>query len=474
MTDYTRDYTDNDSSHYDENGLPISGSGEEHSGQVRMAYRLAKAYRDELLHVHGLGWHYYDGKRWTHDDRGEAKRAVLDVLRTALAESINDKQLRSDVSRCESDSGINGVLGVAAALFEFAATVHDLDADPYVLNTANGTLDLRTRQLRPHDPRDRITKVTRGAHLPATDSAPWAEFLTRVLPDVDERAYLQRVIGQAVHGAVREHLFPVLIGTGANGKTTAYSAICHALGDYAAVVSPELLMTHDRGGGTGGPELMELLGARLVVGSETEDGRKLDQATMKRLTGGDPITARKLYQPPVTWQPSHQLIYVTNALPKVKGNDPAAWRRIRVVPFDVVIPPEDRDPALLERLALHLDAVLSWAIAGWFDYEDHGGMREPASVLRATSDYQTASDAVARFIRDACETGDYLYAPTRDLYTAWQDWARKDGAEDMTEKALAKELDRLGYNAVRTKTGMRRRGLRVRSDDDETLGGEGW
>lgn len=458
---------------YDEHGRAVSVSGEQHSGQVRMAYRLARSHVDRLLHVHGLGWHAWDGKRWAIDDEGHARRAVLDVLAESLAESVGDKQLRADVARCESAAGIAGVLDVAAVLVEFAATVRDLDADPHLFNVANGTLDLRTRAVRPHDPQDRLTKVTTGAYRPDADTSVWDAFLASVLPDREEREYLQRVVGQAVYGRVREHLFPVLIGTGANGKGTAYGAMTGALGDYATVINPDMLMVRDRGG-IGGPEMMTLLGARLVIGSETEDGRKLDEATMKRLTGGDELTARQLYREPVTWQPSHQLLYVTNALPKVKGNDPAVWRRIRVVPFHVVVPAEQRDPELPERLALHADAVLSWVIAGHFDYEDNGGMREPASVVRATGAYQADSDAVRRFVDERCFVSPVARARTSDLYAAWQPWAIADGAEPMTEKALAKELDRLGYEAKRTKAGMVRAGIAVLSDEPEPSGGEGW
>ena len=443
---------------YDQDGRPVSGSGEHHSGQVRMAYRLAASYADRLLHVHGLGWHYFDGARWAEDNCGTAQRAVLEVLAEALSESVGDKQLRADVSKCESAAGINGVLGIAAALVEFAATVRDLDVDPFLLNCANGTLDLRDRQLRGHEPRDRLTKVTTGAYDPTVSDTVWAEFLAGVVPDEAERDYLRRVVGQCVYGRVREHLFPVLIGSGANGKGTTYGAITHALGDYATVINPDLLMVRDRGG-AGGPELMALLGVRLVIGSETEEGRKLDEAAMKRLTGGDELTARRLYSHPVTWQPSHQLVYVTNALPKVKGNDPAVWRRIRVVPFDVVVPLEDRGPELPERLALHADAVLSWVIAGHFDYEDNGGMREPSSVLRATGNYQADSDAVQRFVSEACYVSGSSSAKTRELFSAWQRWAVSDAAEPLSEKAFGAELDRLGYTGQRTKYGIVRAGL---------------
>lgn len=453
---------------YDEDGRAVSGSGEQHSGQVRMAYRLARSHVDRLLHVHGIGWHYYDGTRWAEDLRGHARRAVLDVLSEALAESVGDKQLRADVARCESDAGISGVLGIASALVEFAATIDDLDADPYLLNCANGTLDLRTGELRPHDPRDRLGKVAAAAYRPEVDGSVWAAFLAQVLPDADERGYLQRVIGQALYGRVTEHLFPVLTGTGANGKSTMYGAVTTALGDYATVIDPSLLMAQ-RSDRSPGPELMELLGARLVIGSETEDGRNLDEATMKRLTGGDPLTARRLYREPVTWVPTHQIVYVTNHLPTVKGNDPAVWRRVRVVPFGVVVPPEARDPNLPETLILHADAILSWAVDGYRDWTS-GGMREPASVLTATRAYQAESDAVARFIADECETSPYVHATTRELYGTWQRWAASDGAEQMSERAFSGELARLGYESRKTRNGKTWAGLRPTPDEEVTHG----
>ena len=379
---------------FDESGRRVSTGGEQHTGQARIAHRLAGAYRDRLLFVHGIGWHRWDGTRWAVDlDETHAYRAVLDVVRSALAESVGDKQLRADATRCESDAGVSGVLAIARRLVEFAATVDDVDADPALLNTATGTLDLRTMTLREHDPADRLTKVTAAGYRRHADPQEWAGFLERVLPDPDERAYLQRVVGQALYGRVGAQLFPVLTGTGANGKSTATGALTATLGDYAAVIDPALLV-NDRGRPPG-PETMQLLGARLVIASETSEGSRLDEATMKRLTGGDPITARHLYREPVTWTPSHQLLYVTNRLPAVKGNDPAVWRRIRVIPFNVVIPASERDPELSERLTLHADAILSWAVAGWQDYRA-GGMREPASVLTATEEYQ--ADSVGRIV----------------------------------------------------------------------------
>ncbi len=430
--------------------------GEQHRGQARIAYRLATLYGDRLMYVRGLGWHVWDGTRWAVDEKDTATTAVLDVLRDALADSLDDKELRADVRKCETANGIAGVLSIASALPALRAGTDELDADPYLFNCANGTVDLRTRTLRPHNPADRITRVARGAYAPDAAQDTWADFLRTILPDT-ERGYLQRVIGQSVFGAVREHLFPVLTGTGANGKGTAYGAIAHAMGDYAAIIDPGLLMTSERG--SGGPEMMQLFGARLVIGSETEDGKQLDAALMKRLTGGDQITARNLYQPPITWEPSHQLVYVTNHLPKVKGNDPAVWRRVRVIPFDVVVPPEERDPELPERLKLSADAVLTWAVQGWFQYEDMGGMGETAAVQRATDAYQTDSDAVKRFTVEHCLTGPHFHARTRDLFEAWTRWAEADGTERLSEKAFGAELDRLGFTGRKTNMGKVREGI---------------
>jgi putative DNA primase/helicase len=447
----------------------LTAEGEKHRGQARMAYRLAAANSSRLMYVRGIGWHVWDGQRWAEDEKDHAKNTVLETLRRALADSIDDKELRTDVRKCESAAGISGVLEIASALPALRASIAELDSDPYLLNCSNGTLDLRTRELRPHSPADRITRVTRGAYNMMCDGGHWNAFLQAVLPDKEEREYLQRVIGQSVYGSVREHLFPVLTGTGQNGKGTAYGAITNAMGDYATIINPDILMTSERGGG--GPEMMTLLGARLVIGSETEEGRQLDAATMKRLTGGDELTARRLYQEPVKWSPTHQLVYVTNHLPKVKGNDPAVWRRVRVIPFDIVVADSQRDPELPEKLKLSADAILTWAVEGWYAYEDLGGMHEPASVVNATDQYQTESDAVKRFIQAECITGPYVHAKTRELFHAWTVWAASEGADPLKETPFAKELDRLGYAAKRTTAGMVRQGIGLRADDDENEGG---
>ncbi len=434
-------------------GSAVASAVDGHSGQVRIAYRLAQHYEDRILHVHGLGWHVWDGSRWAPDDAGHTKRAVLAVLRKALAESLGDKELRRDVRKCESASGVAGVLNLAGALPAFAATVRDLDADPYLLNTANGTLDLRTMVLRGHDPRDRITKVTRGAYDPEAPGTTWARHLTRVLPDTKVRDYLQRLTGVALVGKVLEHVLGILTGKGANGKTVFINALAWSLGDYASTAEPDLFMHREGAHPTGE---MDLLGRRLMVVSESERDRRLAEATMKRLTGGDIIRARKMRQDFIEFQPSHTPLLITNHLPKVAGDDPAIWRRLRVIPFPVEIPEAERDPRIDELLQIEADAVLAWAVAGWAAYRQQGGLAEPQAVLVATGDYQKSSDAVGRFVAEQCLTGSPVNkATTGQLFEAWDRWRQVDGADQMSLKALGQAIDRLGYPAEKPVNGKR-------------------
>ncbi|MDY6870999.1 MAG: phage/plasmid primase, P4 family [Actinomycetota bacterium] len=439
---------------------------EVHRGQARIAYRLADRYANRLLHVHGIGWHTWDGTRWALDNVGHAKRAVLDVLRLSLAESLGDKELRADVRKCESASGVSGVLDIAGALPEFAATARDLDADPYLLNCSNGTLDLRTLELRSHDPADRVTKVCRAAYDPAAPGSTWDKHLTRVLPGADVRAYLQRLTGVALVGKVLEHVLGILTGTGANGKTVFINALAWSLGDYASTAEPDLFMHREGAHPTGE---MDLLGRRLVVVSESERNRRLAEATMKRLTGGDTIRARKMRQDFIEFEPSHTALLVTNHLPKVAGDDPAIWRRLRVIPFSVEIPPLERDQRIGESLQAEADAVLAWAVAGWVAYRRQDGLAEPADVVAATDDYHQSSDAVGRFVAEACLTSSpVVKATTGQLFEAWDRWRLVDGAEPISQKAFGQALDRLGFPAGRAVNGKRWRvGIALSAVDDE-------
>lgn len=461
-----------DADAYDENGDQLPEDlrpriGEMHRGQVRMAYRLARTYPDDLMHVHGIGWHAWDGKRWVEDTIGAAKQAVLNVLRDSLADSLNDAELRQDVRRCESSTGVAGVLDIAAALKTFARTIDDLDKDPALLNCQNGTLNLRTMALLPHDPQDRITKVTSAAFRADATSALWDGFLGRVLPDPEVRGFLARYVGQALYGRTLEHRLAILTGNGRNGKGVTYGALSHALGDYAMAGEPDLLLHRDGAHPTG---QMDLRGMRWVVVSESDEGRKMAEATVKRLTGGDKIKARRMRQDFVEFTPSHTVALVTNHLPKVSGDDPALWARLRVVPFGVKITEDEQDPELGVKLEDEADAILAWAVAGWASYNERGGLADPSAISSATEAYKAGSDSVGEFLdaRTFRSGNSQVRVKVADLADAYEAWCRAEGIEPLSKRGFGEALDRRGIEAVKGGKGVRFRvGLALLTDEDE-------
>ena len=449
------------------NDLSIPVAGEQHRGQLRLAYRLAADYAGRLLHVANVGWHVWDDTRWTLDVRGRASQAVFATLKAALTEAIDlpavDRDgLIGDVRRCETASGVDGVLRLAAALDEFAATVEDLDADPYLLNTATGTLDLRDGTLRTHDPADRITKVCGTGYDPNALAGAWETFLAQALPDEAVREFLQRLFGLALVGKVVEHVLPILTGTGRNGKGTLIRSLAAALGDYAIEAEPELFLARDRAHPTG---QLDLRGVRLATCQETDDGKPLAVATVKRLTGGDTIRARAMRQDFVEFAPSHLPVMVTNHLPRVPADDPALWARLLVIPFDVSFLGRE-DTGLGDRLDLELPGILAWAVAGYRDYLTQR-LNPPEAVTVATKSYQASSDALAQFIEDNCLTGAACYARSSDLWHAWTTWCRGSSEEAGNQRTFRSLLETRGHHPRRTNTGIVYDGLTLLNNDGD-------
>jgi putative DNA primase/helicase len=400
-----------------------------HGGHLGMAERFIEQHAELLRYVHGIGWHHWTGARWKLDEErvdveaaiATTKKALQDVLRMDKGDERD--ALYADVKKAESAGAIEGMLKLAGALKPISTASRALDSDPYLFNTPEGTVDLTEGTIKANDRADLITKVA-GAPVGEEPDEEFAQFLERILPDPEMRAFVQRLFGYAMLGKQTEHVMPIFTGTGANGKGTLRDAIAAALGDYCIEVDPSLLMEsrHEKHGAF----KMRLRGARLAFCSETEKGRKFAEATMKRLVGGDPIEANYMHKNPITFDPSHTLIMLTNHLPTVSGDDPAVWRRILVVPFDVVIPEEERDGDLPERLKQAAPAVLAWCYAGWLDYQKQG-LNPPDAVRVRTEQYREESDLLARFLKERTLDTPHGYVRSGELFTAWSDWCHKSG-----------------------------------------------
>lgn len=438
-----------------------------HGNQVRIAYLFADQFAGRVIHVHGLGWFWWSGKRWV-DDRGDKRvtEYLLRTLRQALTDSYQDPELRKAVGQCETNGAMAGTLSIASKLPELRVDPEELDADPYVLNCANGTLDLHDFRLRPHNADDLLTKMTEASYDEAAVGATWHNFLAEVLPNEKVREYLRRVVGMSLIGRQEQHKLPMLTGVGANGKSTAVDAILHALGSYAMAADPNLLTE----GKTSSLGQVDLMGKRLAVVSETDKGAQMAEATAKQLTGGDRIKARKLYQDWVEFDPSHTLMMVTNHPPKVSGDDEATWRRLTVIRFDIVIPEDRRDGNLPELLKVDAEAVLAWAVQGLADYQVDG-LAAPDEVVFATADYRRKSDHLGRFIAEYCTTSSpALKVQTAALFDEWGRWAAAEGCEAVGRNTFNELVaKRAGITVTRSngKRWFEGIGLKFGTDDDE-------
>ncbi|MFJ8589542.1 phage/plasmid primase, P4 family [Streptomyces sp. NPDC093595] len=440
-----------------------------------MAERFIAEHGDSLRYVHNIGWHEWDGARWLLDEERTDLDHAVETVKNALREleDLSGQErddLYKDIRKSESASGLEGMVKIASSRKPISVGSKQLDADPYLFNTPTGTVHLLEGTVAECCREDLITKVA-GTGLDQPEDAEsdgglsvWETFVERILPDPDVRSFVQRLFGYAMLGETREHMMPIFTGTGANGKSTMAGAIAEAFGDYAIEVDPALLMEskHERHGAF----KMRLRGARLAFCSETEKGKKFSEPTMKRLVDGTPIEANLMHKNPIQFQPSHTLIMLTNHLPAVSGDDPAVWRRILVVPFDVVIPEAERDATLPAKLKAAAPAVLGWVYDGWLSYQDEG-LNPPEAVRVRTQEYQAASDVLGRFLAERTIATPHGSVRARELYSEWVAWCHASGEQPGTEKGLAESLQNRGYTRKERNVGRVWMGLMLAGNDND-------
>ena len=412
------------------------------------------------------------------DSSGEATRRARDLVRqlhteadqTASARGEGDelvKALRRHAKTSASQRGILAMLALARSDERVLVQAHQLDADPYLLNAPNGTIDLRSGELLAHERADLITRRTAVPYDPEAAAPIWTAFVGRVLPDQDVRAYVQRMSGAAATGEGGE-LLHVHHGGGANGKTKFGETIRTALGDYAATASAELFLA-DRYRSAGQPELVRLRGVRLLTASEFDEDSRLNVALVKALTGGDTIAARYLYANEVVeFVPCFSPWLWTNHRPAIGEQSEAIWRRVRLVPFTVTIPEAERDPGLQGRLNAELAGVLAWIVRGAVEYLSNGA-EMPESVIAATAAYREEEDVLGAFVADCCLAGPDYSAASGPLYKAWENWAKANGEKPGTANSFGRKLTDAGYPRDRDERGRwGRKGLALRGPlDDE-------
>jgi P4 family phage/plasmid primase-like protien len=434
--------------------------------ESEVARRFGDQIRDRARFAADEGvWYYHDGKRWVKDHGGvwmleQSLKVSLAYAQDGIRLGSADPQFQFYMATAKTYNGLPGrkrLIELVRAEPELAILSSRFDADPWLLNVDNGTLDLRTGKLRPHCSSDLISKIAPvGYDLKAT--APlWERCLPQWLADEETIAFLQRFIGDCMSGSVEEHVVVFCHGVGANGKTVLWETIKRLLGDYAVLAPTSLLMAKQQ---EPHPcDRMVLKGARLALFTETPSGQRFDEATMKATSGGDSITGRGMRENFSTFPPTHKVVICGNHKPIVRGQDEGIWRRLRLVPFEKVIPESDRDPKLAEKLRAELPGVLNWAIAGCLAWR-RDGLGISAKVREASAGYRQESDILGPFIVECCELDSGTVAARAAIYRAYVTWSEAQGERRaMSEREVAELLRGRGFGECWTRlSGKRCRG----------------
>jgi putative DNA primase/helicase len=431
------------------------------------AERFAAAAREELRFCHGLGWLAWDGTRWGEDQRGRVITLAGQVVRAMAREAMElgdpDKaqKLRAWSKTSESRAKLESMVKLAEAQSPLAVTTADLDQGGMLLNTQTGTIDLRTGDCRLHQPSDLLTMIARTGYDPDATCPRFDEFLLQIFEgDVELIEYVMRILSMCLTGDIREQLLPIFHGPGANGKSVLIDTVLHVMGDYAGLAPPHLL--EQRQHQEHPTELADLRGKRLVVASELDDDAKLKLSLVKRLTGDHTIKGRKMRQDYIEFARTHKIILVTNNLPTFSEQTEAVWRRVRVIPFNYVVPEDRRDAKLLETLKAEAPGILNRLLQACRDWL-RDGLGQSSAVELATGVYRSEQDTIGWYVDRFCEVDPKAFTPWEQVWSHYETCCREQGAEPLTKAEFQMALTRAGLGTVTQKVdGHSRKGRRIR------------
>ncbi len=455
------------------------------------AERLLVRHGEDLLYsVPQRKWFVFDGRRWARDERGQvrelAKETVRHIEKEAWAydrDSERQKKQRSDLfahgKRSEAAARISAMIELAATDKRVAVVPAQLDADPWAFCVRNGTIDLRTGELRSHDRAELITKISPVSYDPDAQSDVFDGFLGDATSgDADLQDYLQRASGYALTGETSEKCFFMVFGPPDTSKSTFVDSIKAAMGDYAAVASAETWLEQYRAGGNRG-DIVRLLGVRAVFTVELPGDRRFDSELIKQITGGDELTFAKKYEDEIQFQPTMKIFQATNTAPAIRNDDVGMWNRARRLPFTNTIPKAKQDKKLRERLRDPEDlgpAVLAWMVRGCLAWQERG-LDPPAVVQQSTAEYRHDSDVFARFVADRCVLDPDGRVTRAALRAAYDEFCEGEGIPEKARLGSRRFTARARQvtGVSEGKSGDRRwEGIRLRqADERDDLDGAG-
>lgn len=414
------------------------------------AERLVDAFGYKMHYVpQWSAWLLWDGKRWKQDATGRierfAKKTLREMRRQAVA-SENEAALKHWLDSEKKRQRMLAMIANAASEPGIPAEPGELDRHPWLLNAQNCTVDLRTGAALEFAREHLMTKIAGCNYSPDAACPTWTAFLDTIFGgDLELISFVHRAIGYSLTGDVSEHVLFVCYGTGGNGKSVLLNTILGMLGDYGRKAAPDLLMHKESDRHP--TEVADLFGSRFVASIEIEAGRRLAEALVKDLTGGDRRKARRMREDFWEYEPTDKMWLAVNHRPDVRGSDMGIWRRLLLVPFTVQITAEQRDKHLAEKLREEWPGILAWAVRGCREWAAFG-LCPPAAVLSATDEFRAEMDWCRRFLSDRCKSrADSRGAetPCNEIYAKCCEWREQEGMGKISRNYFGRKMTELGY-----------------------------
>jgi putative DNA primase/helicase len=454
------------------------GGAAEHLTDLGNARRFARQHGQDVRYCYPLrSWFVWTGASWRRDLGAEVMARAKATVQSLYQEAAEQADAPARIAlagwarKSEHEARLRAMVILAQSEPTIPVSVEQFDADGLRLNVRNGVVDLRSGAIRPHSRVDLSTKLAPVAYDAAATCPTFERFLARIF-DRRERLirFVQRAIGYSLTADTSEQVFFLLWGHGANGKTTLLKTIFGMLGDYAMASRAEAFMV--KGPDAIPNDVARLRGARLVTAVEAEQGQRLAEALVKQATGGDVMTARFMRAEYFDFVPTFKLFLATNHKPIIRGTDLAMWRRIRLIPFTVTIPPAEQDRQLEAKLREEWPGILRWAVEGCLAWQ-RDGLSPPEEIQVATTAYRAEMDTLGDFLRERGMVAPGAEVTSGALYQAYREWSDAAGERPMSRQALGRRLEERGYTPGRTGTkGRFWTGLRLRTPEDPEPGGD--
>lgn len=391
-------------------------------------------------------WYFYNGSYWEVDQRGNI-RNLIDVMVDDMAKekisafgdlTIEDveKEFRKHIKRSRSNSGKNAMQDEMK--HRVSVMPEEFDRERMLLNTKNGYLDLTSGILHEHDMNKMFSRETNAEYTDNTDAPEWHQFLKEIFDgDKELMRYIQKSVGYSLTSSTKEQVMFILHGGGRNGKSIFLETISDLLGTYANTIQATTIMVKQQVGINS--DIARLKGARLVTSSEPNEGFRFDEGLIKQLTGGDKVTARKLYGEEFEFNPEFKLWLATNHKPIIRGTDDGIWRRLIVIPFNVQIPEHKVDKDLKYKLQREASGILNWALEGCLMWQREG-LVKPSSIQESVGEYREEMDVIEAFIDDCLVKGEDFEIQSSRVYKIYKQWAIDNTQYLMSSTKFGKEF----------------------------------